>query len=138
MEEPTVLVVDDEEDFVQTLLKRLRRIGVDCDGAYNGIEALDKVSERDFDVVLLDMKLVKEDGNDVLREIKLLRPETEVVILTGHASASAGREGLEHGAFDYLIKPVEFETLHEKLREAGRSRFDTADGRAPEKCKPNS
>ena len=122
MDAPSVLVVDDEEDFVNTLLKRLRRRAVDCDGAFTGSGALEKMTSRDFDVVLLDMKLPDENGNDVLREIKQMNPGTEVVILTGHASASAGRRGLEYGASDYLIKPVEFDTLMERLTEACRER----------------
>lgn len=112
---PTVLVVDDEEDFVSSLVKRLRRKGVDCDGAFDGEGALKKIGDRGFDVVLLDMRLADEDGNQVLRKIKELSPETRVLILSGYASASAGRAGLGYGAADYLVKPMEFDLLYEKI-----------------------
>ncbi|RJQ45280.1 MAG: response regulator [Gaiellales bacterium] len=118
MDGPRVLVVDDEVDFVQTLLKRLKRKGADCEGVFSGAGALDALSRRSFDVVLLDMKLNKEDGNEVLGQIKALWPDVRVVVLTGHASASAGRVSLGSGAADYLIKPVDFESLFAKITGA--------------------
>ena len=130
MSEFSVLVVDDEPDFVQTLLKRLARKGLDCEGAYCGRDALEMITDRGFDVVLLDMKLDDMSGNEVLRRIKKLRPAVQVVILSGHASASAGREGLGYGAFDYLLKPVEFESLFEKLKAAFYERAGLAQGHA--------
>lgn len=118
MYELSVLVVDDEVDFVDTLMKRLRRKGVECDGAYSGDGAKKKMMERGFDVILLDMRLADEDGNEVLRELKSISPDTRFLILSGYASASAGRAGIDNGADDYLIKPVEFETLYEKITQA--------------------
>lgn len=115
MYELSVLVVDDEVDFVDALLKRLRRKGVECEGVYSGDGAKSMMMDRGFDVVLLDMKLADEDGNEVLKELKGLSPETRFLILSGYASASAGRAGIDNGADDYLIKPVEFETLYERL-----------------------
>lgn len=122
MSDFSVLVVDDEVDFVDSLLKRLQRKGVACDGALSGRNALEKIKTGCFNVVLLDMKLAGTDGNDVLREIKKLKPETQVVILSGYPSASDGREGMGYGAFDYLIKPLSFEALFGKLEEAWTSR----------------
>lgn len=114
----SVLVVDDEKDFVQTLIKRLHRRGVTCEGVFTGEEAVEKIKERKFDIVLLDMKLPGMDGNNTLIEIKKIRADTQVIILTGHASANEGLEGMKNGAIDYLMKPVEFESLYEKLRKA--------------------
>ena len=113
-----VLVVDDEKDFVHTLIKRLRRRGVVCEGVFTGEEAVEKIKERKFDIVLLDMKLPAMDGNHTLIEIKKIRADTQVIILTGHASAHEGLEGMKNGAMDYLMKPVEFESLYEKLLNA--------------------
>jgi DNA-binding NtrC family response regulator len=114
----SVLVVDDETDFINTLIKRLQRRGVECEGVFNGEDAVEKIKDREFDIVLLDMKLPEMDGNSTLREIKMIRPDTKVIILTGHASASDGIEGMKNGAVDYLMKPVEFESLFEKLLKA--------------------
>ena len=118
MDEFSVLVVDDEADFVEPLLKRLRKKGVECEGVSTGRDAVGLLDSGRYDVVLLDMRLADETGNEVLREIKKRSPGTQVVILSGYPSARAGREGLEDGAFDYLIKPVEFESLYEKLKRA--------------------
>ncbi|MBA3003941.1 MAG: response regulator [Desulfurivibrio sp.] len=119
MSELPILIVDDEEEFVSTMVQRLRKRGLSSEGVLTGTAAIAKAADSDFSVVLLDMRLPDMDGGLVLQEIKKIRPESRVVILTGHASASEGEEGIRNGAFDYLIKPVEFETLLEKLRTAG-------------------
>jgi len=121
MSEFSILVVDDEEEFVATLVQRLRKRGWAGEGVLSGGAAIARVAADDFAVILLDMRLPDMDGGRVLQEIKKIRPQSRVVILTGHASASEGEEGLKNGAFDYLLKPVEFETLLEKL-EAARNR----------------
>lgn len=118
MTEHPILVVDDEEEFVSTLVQRLRKRGWACEGALTGGAALAQITAADFAVVLLDMRLPDMDGGLVLKEIKKIRPASRVVILTGHASAREGEAGLKNGAFDYLLKPVEFETLLEKLQAA--------------------
>jgi len=117
-----VLVVDDEQAFVATLIKRLGKRGLVCEGAFTAAEAIAALTNRDFDVVLLDMKLPDADGNDVLREVKRLKPDTQVVILTGHVSVSDGTKGIDGGAQDYLMKPVEFESLLDSLQRAARNR----------------
>lgn len=118
MSEFSILVVDDEEEFVATLVQRLRKRGWASEGVLSGGAAITRVAASDFAVVLLDMRLPDMDGGQVLLEIKKIRPTSRVVILTGHASASEGEEGIKNGAFDYLLKPVEFETLLEKLETA--------------------
>ena len=118
MSEFSILVVDDEEEFVTTLVHRLRKRGWASEGALTGSAAITRVAASDFAVVLLDMRLPDMDGGQVLQEIKKIRPTSRVVILTGHASASEGEKGIRNGAFDYLLKPVEFETLLEKLQAA--------------------
>ena len=118
MSEFSILVVDDEEDFIATLVHRLRKRGWSSEGVLSGGAAIARVATSDFSVVLLDMRLPDMDGGLVLQEIKKIRPTSRVVILTGHASVSEGEEGIKNGAFDYLLKPVEFETLLEKLQAA--------------------
>ncbi|TAN38798.1 MAG: response regulator [Nitrospirae bacterium] len=116
----SVLIVDDEKDFVHTLLKRLKRRGLECEGVFTGEEAIETVKSRQFNIVLLDMKLPGRDGNSTLVEIKKIQPDAEVIILTGHASADDGIAGMKNGAMDYLMKPVEFESLLEMLLKAVR------------------
>ncbi len=116
MAESSILVIDDEQEFVSTLVRRLRKRGWDSEGVLTGGEGIRKIADGNFAVALLDMRLPDMDGSEVLREIMKINPRPRVIILTGHASASEGEEGIRNGAFDYLIKPVEFETLLEKLQ----------------------
>ena len=114
-----VLVVDDEEDFVETLVNRLGKRGIDATGVLSGEEAVKIISEKLFDVVILDIKMPGGmDGIEALREIKRIQPLVEVLLLTGHASVETSIEGMKLGAFDYLLKPVKLEELMNKLAEA--------------------
>ena len=116
MEKFRVLIVDDEVDFLETIVNRLLKRKIEATGVSSGEAALALIKEKNFDVVLLDIKMPGGmDGIEVMREIKKLQPLTEVILLTGHASVETSIEGLKSGAFDYLIKPVKFTELLEKL-----------------------
>jgi len=119
MQQPTILVVDDEGDFLETLMNRLKKRKIAALGCASGEEALRLVKENPFDVVVLDIKMPGGmDGIQTLREIKKVRPETEVILLTGHASLETSMEGMQAGAYDYLLKPIRLEDLLEKLAQA--------------------
>jgi DNA-binding NtrC family response regulator len=119
MSEPmTVLFVDDEPDFLQTLLKRMRKRDVNADGVGSGEEALIHLVHYPADVVVLDVRMPGMGGIETLRAIKKKMPLTEVVMLTGHASLEVAREGMENGAFDYLMKPVDIDDLLYKIQDA--------------------
>jgi two-component system, OmpR family, response regulator len=113
-----VLVVDDEEDFVDTLVKRLKDKGLDAAGVLSGIAAVELVREKDFDVCVLDVKMPGMDGIEALAELKKKRPMLEVVMLTGHGSVEAGIRGLQLGAYDFVMKPVPFSELLAKIVQA--------------------
>lgn len=102
-----LLLVDDEKTMVKYLSKQLLKKGFDIDVAYSGKEALEHVSAKDFDVVLLDVLMPGMDGIETLRKIKHMAPTTEVIMLTGHASVEAGIEGMKAGAFNYIMKPFD-------------------------------
>ncbi|MCD6296491.1 MAG: response regulator [Deltaproteobacteria bacterium] len=113
------LVVDDEEDFLETIVKRLNKRSIDTTGAKSGEEALELMKEKLFDVVILDVKMPGGmDGIEALKEMKKIQPRAEVLLLTGHASVETSIEGMKLGAFDYLLKPVKLEELLLKLAEA--------------------
>lgn len=118
MSEMRVLLVDDEAEFLEILTKRLKKRNLDVSQASSGREAIAAVREGSFDVVVLDMKMPDMDGIEVLREIKSLRPGVEVLILTGHANMEAAVEGMELGAFDYMLKPATINELIFKLEDA--------------------
>ncbi|MBI4776754.1 MAG: response regulator [Deltaproteobacteria bacterium] len=114
-----VLVVDDEEDFLETLVNRLQKRSIDTVGVKSGEEAVQNVKGKLFDVILLDIKMPGGmDGIEALREIKKIQPLAEVILLTGHASIETSIEGMKLGAFDYLLKPVKLEELLTKMAQA--------------------
>jgi DNA-binding NtrC family response regulator len=113
-----VLVVDDEEDFRDTMVNRLNKRDFEAEGAENGEKALERINAYLYDVVLLDIRMPGMDGISALREIKKTKPLIEVIMLTGHGSVESGIDGMKLGAFDYLLKPCDFDTLMEKIRQA--------------------
>ena len=114
-----VLLVDDEEQFVKNMARILKFRGFEVTTALSGHQALDAVKYAGgFDVVVLDIKMPGMDGVETLGQIKKWAPDTEVIMLTGHASLSSGTQALTLGAYDYLMKPCDVEDLVEKIREA--------------------
>ncbi len=113
-----ILIVDDEDDFRETLVKRLHKRHLNVFGAESGLKALELINKLIFDVVVLDVKMPGLDGLDTLREIKKKNPLIEVILLTGHASMESGVEGMDLGAFDYVMKPVNIDDLLEMIRRA--------------------
>jgi DNA-binding NtrC family response regulator len=113
------MVVDDEVDFLETVVKRLEKRNIDTIGVSSGEEALKKMKEKRFDVVILDIKMPGGmDGIQTLREMKKIQPLVEVILLTGHASVETSIDGMKLGAFDYILKPVKLEDLMTKIGEA--------------------
>ncbi len=113
-----ILLVDDEEKFVETLAERLEARGLEVRTAFNGDEALNRIQEKDADVVILDVLMPGKSGIETLREIKQIKPLTEVIMLTGHATVETAIEGMKLGAYDYLMKPTETPELVEKISKA--------------------
>jgi DNA-binding response OmpR family regulator len=113
-----VLLVDDEAGFTEVLAKRLTRRGLTVAVAQSGAEGLRMLREHDFDVAVLDLKMVDMDGIEVLKVFKKMVPAMPVVMLTGHGSEEAAQDGLRAGAADYLLKPCAIDELLEKLTAA--------------------
>ncbi len=113
-----VLLVDDEQEFVNTLSERLRTRKMTPAIAYNGEEALAMIADDQPEVMVLDLKMPGIDGLEVLRRVKKTHPETQVIILTGHGSTAEEELAAELGAFAYLRKPVDIEELTKTMREA--------------------
>jgi len=113
-----LLLVDDEDNFRQTLAKRLAKRGLVAEQAADGEQCLSILENKAMDVVVLDVKMPGMSGIEVLRHIAASCPNTEVILLTGQASASDGVDGIKSGAFDYLTKPIELEHLFNKIRQA--------------------
>ena len=113
-----VLFVDDEVDFLDTLLKRMRKRRVNVYGVKSGEDALEWLSDNAADVVVLDVRMPGMDGIETLKAIKKLDPLVEIIMLTGHANLEVARKGMELGAFDYLMKPIDIDELLYKVQDA--------------------
>ena len=122
MESLKVLFVDDEIDFLETLMKRMKKRGVDVVGVGSGEQALEYLNQQPVDVIVLDVRMPGIGGINTLREIKKIDPLLEVIMLTGHASIEVAIEGMELGAFDYLMKPADFDELFYKIQDAFKKR----------------
>jgi DNA-binding response OmpR family regulator len=117
-----LLLVDDEEGYVKVLSNRMGKRNIDVTKALSGTEGIQALRKEDFDAAVVDLKMEDMDGIEVLKVFKKMVPAMPVIMLTGHGSEKAAKEGIESGAFDYLIKPCDLEELVAKIREAIRAR----------------
>lgn len=120
MDDYTVLLVDDEKEFASTLAERLNLRGLNVETAYSGEEALQSMARNPAQVVVLDLMMPGMSGLVVLETLRRDYPNTRIILLTGLGSVSDGVKGMKMGAFDYLMKPVEIESLIQTIREAMR------------------
>ncbi|MBE9530207.1 MAG: response regulator [Proteobacteria bacterium] len=120
-----LLLVDDEKGFADIIAKRMSKRDIDVTKAYSGTEALQAIRKADFDVAVLDLKMEDMDGIEILKIFKKMDPDLAVIMLTGHGSEEAAKNGIKFGAFDYLTKPCDLEDLLAKIREAYQQRKRT-------------
>ncbi len=121
MEQLRVLLVDDEPELVYTVAERLTLRGIEAVALTNGDDALKLLEKKEFDVVVLDVKMPGIDGIDLTKRIKDLYPKIRIILLTGRGSKEESLKGLNEGASDYLVKPIDIETLIEKMGKARES-----------------
>lgn len=113
-----VLLVDDEEEFVETLAERMRNRGMQVSTTNSGRDALDMVDAEPFDVVVLDLQMPGMNGMVALEKIKKRQPDIQIILLTGHATVATGVEAIKLGATDFVEKPVDVESLAALIRDA--------------------
>lgn len=122
MSQIQVMLVDDENPFVTALAKRLTHRGLDVHTADSGDQALRELEAMDPDVVVLDIRMPGLDGLETLAEIKRRWPAVEVIMLTGHGTSDDVTEGIQSGAYDFLVKPCDVELLLELIIEASQKK----------------
>lgn len=122
MDKINLLLVDDEVEFLAPMVKRLKKRNYDVHTATNGREAIDFIGQNRVDLVVLDVQMPGMSGIETLSEIKRIDPTIGVVMLTGHANIEAAVAGMELGAFDYLMKPMNFDELVYKLQDVYREK----------------
>ena len=121
--EAKVLLVDDEQDFLETLSNRLEMRGLKVSAVTSGEEAVARVEGQSFDLIVLDLAMPGLDGLETLKRIKARQPDAEIIMLSGQGSIKTSIEAMKLGACDFLQKPVDITALLEKISEAKEKRM---------------
>ena len=114
----SILIVDDEIISLENISHFLTQQGYAVQIASSGSEAVSKLSQGHFDLVITDLKMGDIDGIQVMKAAKELMPEAEVIIITGYATINSAVEVMAHGAFYYLPKPIKLNELHDIIKKA--------------------
>jgi len=113
-----VLIVDDEKEFSDVLAERMESRGFEVDTVESGAEALEQVSKRNYDAIILDLAMPRMDGIETLRRLLEENADLQILLLTGHATMEKGIEAVKKGATDFLEKPADINVLIEKIMDA--------------------
>ena len=113
-----VLLIDDEQTLLEYLAKRLLREGFTVKVTFSGEEALQVAAEEDYDVAVVDLKMPGMDGTETQRRLKEIQPNLQCIVLTGHGPVESDLESGHENSYHYLLKPVEFESLMQTIRDA--------------------
>ena len=127
-----ILLVDDEESFIEALQKRLTARGFSVDASGSGEDAISKAERHTFDVVILDLAMPGMDGVETLKRLRKNDPDLQIILLTGHGSIEKAVEATKCGAMDFLQKPAKLPDLLELIRDAGARRAVLVEMRASE------
>ena len=131
----SVLLVDDEEEFVETLAMRLEARGFKVSVANTGDLAVEKAGAQAFEAIVLDLAMPGMDGIETLKCLRELNPDSQVVLLTGWATVQKATEAMRLGALDLLEKPVDIEVLVERINEATTNKIRLDEQRIGEEMK---
>ena len=130
-----VLLVDDEQDFLDTLAERMRSRGMEVSTTTSAEEAVKTVETGSYDAIVLDLMMPDMDGIEVLKAIKNKRPDVEVILLTGHATLDKGIEAMKLGALDFIEKPADLKVIAERIKEARAHKMVLVEKQIQEKVK---
>ena len=118
MSQINVLFVDDEEELVAAWVERICLRGINADGVTNGIDAIEYVKNNEYDVVVLDIRMPGIGGIAIMDEIIKIRPNIQIILITGHQCTEKETNNFPSNAFDCLVKPVDIEILIDKIKSA--------------------
>jgi DNA-binding NtrC family response regulator len=130
-----VLLVDDEQEFVETLAERMKTRGMDVAISTSPSEALEKVENQSYDAIVVDLMMPEMDGLQMLSNLKEKNPDLQVILLTGYGSVQKGVEAMKLGAMDFLEKPIDIKVLSEKIKKAKAQKMILVEKRSEEKIK---
>ncbi len=130
-----ILLVDDEEQFLDVFSKRLEGRGMKVDTAISGEDAIKRAKGKDFDAIVLDLMMPGISGIETLKRLRQENPEMQIVILTGHGTLEKGVEAIKAGAVDFMEKPVDLNKLMEKIGEARSKKILLVEKKAEKQVK---
>ena len=128
-----VLLVDDEEDFLEAMAERMRARDMEVTTASSAEEAFKKMESETFDAIVLDFQMPEMDGMEALKSIKAKRPESQIILLTGFATVEKGVQAMKEGAADFMEKPADLEVLSQKIKEAKAEKMVIVEKQATKK-----
>ena len=114
----TILILDDEPIVLKRLKPALEKSGYEVESFSRSLEASNRIMERDFDIVITDLKMEGLDGMEFLTRVKDRSPVTEVIVITGFATMETARESFKKGVFDFLAKPFKLGEIKEVVAKA--------------------
>lgn len=130
-----VLLVDDEKEFVETLGERLKNRGMEVATMTSAKEVVTKSDLGNYDAIVLDLQMPEMDGLEVLKMIKKVKPEMQIILLTGHATVEKGIEAMKLGAMDLLEKPADIENIADKIKQASAKKMIIVEKKTEEAIK---
>ncbi|MBI5196189.1 MAG: response regulator [Nitrospirae bacterium] len=130
-----ILLVDDEEQFLDVFSKRLEGRGMKVDTASSGEDAVKRAKGKDFDAIVLDLMMPGISGIETLKRLRQENPDMQIVILTGHGTLEKGVEAIKAGAVDFMEKPVDLNKLMEKIGEAQSKKILLVEKKAEKQVK---
>lgn len=113
-----VLLVDDEEEFLEIMAERMRARGMDVTTTDSAAKAISMMEKKDFDAIVMDFQMPGMDGMEALKAIKDKRPEQQIILLTGYATVEKTVDAMKIGATDFLEKPADIDLLSKKIKQA--------------------
>ena len=133
--EEKVLLVDDEKDFLEVMAERMTARGIEVSTASSAAEAIRLAEKESFDAIIVDLMMPEMDGIEALKLLKKKTPETQVILLTGHATLEKGIEAMKLGAVDFLEKPADMNQLTKKIKKAHAHKMMVVEKQIEEKMK---
>ncbi len=130
-----VLLVDDEQDFLDALGERMRARGMKVSTAASAVDAIKMADREAYDAIVLDLQMPGMDGLEALKALKDKNPDLQIILLTGHATVEKGIQAMKLGAMDLLEKPADLETLTAKIHKAQAKKMILVEKHAEERIK---
>ncbi len=130
-----VLLVDDEEEFLEIMAERMRARDMDVTTTDSAAKAISMIEKKDFDAIVMDFQMPGMDGMEALKAIKDKRPEQQIILLTGYATVEKTVDAMKVGATDFLEKPADIDLLSKKIKQAKADKLEMVEKQNKENLK---